>query len=265
MPEGPEVTIMVKQMSKFFKNSRLKDVLIHHKKYESKLGNKRAFYKSLPSKIKEISNKGKFVYMKLANGWSLGFTPGMTGHFWIPEKSKDFKTAEGYMYNYKYDHIELITSDGKVYFNDPRRFGHFYVFQNDDELNKKLKTLGPDLLKDLPKMSQADFNERLGRFKPNKNIAEALLDQKFIAGVGNYIRADALYEAKISPKRKIGSLTLNDKKRLKNALEKIGKNSFNAQKKGLHTYKFKIYGKTGAKQERDKLNRTIWWDPKRQI
>ena len=37
MPEGPEVTVMVDKLSKTFKNSYLKEILIHHNKFKSKL------------------------------------------------------------------------------------------------------------------------------------------------------------------------------------------------------------------------------------
>ena len=266
MPEGPEVTVMVDKLSKTFKNSYLKEILIHHNKFKSKLNNMKKLEEALPLQIKEIKNKGKFLYIILENNWALGFTPGMTGHFWIPNVSNEFKTFEGYSYNSKHNYITLKTTNGEFYFNDPRRFGNFYIYNNVEKnnLEDKLKTLGPDLIKQLPKISQEDFNERLSKFRPNKNIADALLEQKFVAGVGNYIRAEALYKAKISPLRTIGSLHSNDKIRLKNALETIGEESYKSQKKKLHTFNFQIYGNPSAKQTRRK-GRTIWWDPNIQL
>jgi len=267
MPEGPEITLMVYKLSKIFKNSKLKQIYINHDKFKSKIKNFKNFENELPSKIIEIKNKGKFVYINLSNDWSLGFTPGMTGHFWIPDISKNFKTFEGYVYNSKHDHIILETNKGEFYFNDPRRFGHFYIYNNKDpknNLEKKLETLGPDLISDLRNMSQKEFNKKLSKFNTNKNIADLLLEQKFIAGVGNYIRAEALYKAKISPLRTIGSLQINDKKRLKESLENIGQESYKSQKKNLHTFKFKVYGNPNVKQIKRK-GRTIWWDPKKQI
>lgn len=127
MPEGPEITLMVDKLSKIFKNSKLKQIYINHDKFKSKIKNFKNFENELPSKIIEIKNKGKFVYINLLNDWSLGFTPGMTGHFWIPDISKNFKTFEGYVYNSKHDHIILEINKGEFYFNDPRRFGHFYI------------------------------------------------------------------------------------------------------------------------------------------
>lgn len=265
MPEGPEVTIMVEEISKKFKNSILKKLTIQHSKYISKIKDIKKFTNSLPLRIKEIKNKGKFVYMILENDWSLGFTPGMTGHFWIEDFSKKYKTTEGYIYNSKYNYISLETSKGLFHFNDPRLFGHFYIYHKNqnNSLESKLKTLGPDLLKDLLKMTQISFNERLGKYNLQRVIADVLLEQNFIAGIGNYIRAEALYRAKIAPLRTIGTLNANDKKRLKKSLEEIGQESYNSQKKGLHTFVFRIYGNPVAQQIKRK-GRTIWWDPKKQ-
>jgi DNA-formamidopyrimidine glycosylase len=262
MPEGPEVTIM-KNSLQTFKNSKLKEIVFGNKKFKSKLTNLQQFENSLPLNIKEIKNKGKFLYILLSNDWAIGFTIGMTGNFWIPNISSEYKTGEGYTYNPKHNHVILKTTNGDFYFNDPRRFGHFYIYDNKDiqnNLESKLNTLGPDLLKDLPKMSQFEFNEHLSKFKPEKVISDAMLEQKFISGIGNYIRAEALYTAKISPLRTIYSLSANDKSRLKNALEKTGINSYKSLKGKLHTFKVKVYGNPKVKQTKRK-GRTIWWDP----
>jgi formamidopyrimidine-DNA glycosylase len=267
MPEGPEVTIMTNSLKKF-KNSKLKNIIFGHKKFKSKITDLNEFEKDLPLEIQDIKNKGKFVYILLSNNWAIGFTLGMTGHFWIPEVSSEYKTFEGYTYNPKHNYVTLETTNGDFYFNDPRRFGHFYIYNNSNNKNNlesKLKTLGPDLIKDIPKMTQSKFNEHLSKFKPNKIIADVLLEQKFISGIGNYIRAEALYKAKISPLRTIGSLDNNDKKKLKDSLVKVSQKSYKVQKSGrLHEHKLKIYGNPDAKQTKLK-GRTIWWDPKIQI
>lgn len=263
MPEGPEVSNMTDELSKVFNKSILKDVSINLKRFKSKLTNFKQFKDSLPLQIKEIKNQGKFVYIILSNNWSVGFVMGMTGHFWIPDISTQFKTLEGYTYNPKYNYISFNTSKGIFYFNDPRQFGHFYIYDNiHNNLQKKLNTLGPDLLKQLPKISQTDFNFLISKFQPTKVLADVLLEQKFIAGVGNIYRAEAMYRAKLSPLRTIGSLSDNDKKKLKKSLVYVGKKSYLTQKeqKELHTSNFKIYGNPKATKLK-RNGRTIYWNP----
>lgn len=258
MPEGPEVTYMTDVLQKKFNGSILEKIVVKNKKF--KVPKLKEVTKSLPLKIKKISNKGKFVYIELSNKNFLGFTPGMTGHFVVDNITDKFKTSEGYIYNPKHNHIILETNRGNLYFNDPRLFGRFYVYTH-IELKDKLKTLGIDLLKKLPETSQKEFNSILGKFSPGKLIADVLLEQKFIAGVGNYIRAEALYKAKISPFREIGSLNNIDKKKLRTALIGVGKRSYESQKKKLHSFNFEVYGNPGVEQVKRK-GRTIWWDPK---
>ena len=68
-----------------------------------------------------------------------------------------------------------------------------------EETNKKLLELGPDPL--THDISIEQFRTRL--FKKNKKgektICEALMNQKTVAGVGNYIKAEVLWLSKVSP------------------------------------------------------------------
>jgi formamidopyrimidine-DNA glycosylase len=163
-PESPEVTLMVEELNKSFNNSLLQKILLHSGKYKknktlSEEVNKLSKY--LPLKINCIDNKGKFVFIELNKGWALGITPGMTGHFYIPKVTNTFKTMEGYVYNPKYNHIEFVTNNGSFFFNDPRLFGRLYIYSPVDKKNTldiKLDSLGPDLLKDLPKLKQEEFS-----------------------------------------------------------------------------------------------------------
>ena len=67
-----------------------------------------------------------------------------------------------------------------------------------------LLRLGPDPLAD-------DFEARAGAarlrsLEPSREIGDALLDQRVIAGIGNAIRAEALFRAGVSPWRRVGDL-----------------------------------------------------------
>ncbi len=64
--------------------------------------------------------------------------------------------------------------------------------------------LGPEVLN--PLVTAQHISQRLSLF-PRRVIADALLDQHVIAGLGNYLRADILLVSKVNPLRKIGTLT----------------------------------------------------------
>ena len=63
--------------------------------------------------------------------------------------------------------------------------------------------LGPDILGE-----PSDFETMLARLRtaPERELGDALLDQRLVAGIGNLWRAEALWEARVSPWRPLGQL-----------------------------------------------------------
>ena len=104
--------------------------------------------------------------------------------------------------------VEFVTDYKNIsfYFYDQLSFGTLKVVGGDDTgkliLDKKLKELGPDLMDETTTFEL--FKTQL-RKKNNetKSIGNVIVNQKVISGVGNYLRADALWMAKISPFRKV--------------------------------------------------------------
>jgi len=253
MPEGPEILFMIDSLQKF-KNSNLNNIKIIGGRYiKHNLPNYfKLFNNNLPSKINHIKCKGKFIYIILENNWSIWITLGMTGHFVFDK--------------YKHTHYIFNTSKGKFYIDDMRNFGtlKFYKINNKLSLLKtKLNTLGIDPLKE--KITFKEFKQVLKKFNPNILIAELLLNQSFFCGIGNYLRSEILYEAKINPKLKLNKLDNNELKRLYKYIYKIPLDSYNHQKIYLilHSYPFKIYKKKitakGEKVKKYKIdNRSIF-------
>jgi endonuclease VIII len=64
--------------------------------------------------------------------------------------------------------------------------------------------LGPDILGDPP-----DFETMLARLRtaPERELGDALLDQRLVAGIGNLWRAESLWEARVSPWRRLDTVT----------------------------------------------------------
>ena len=233
MPEGPEAKIMVDSLQKYI-GSNLTDLKITSGRYiKHKLPNNYSkFLKDLSSKIKEINCKGKFIYFILENDWTIWITLGMSGHFVFRK--------------YKHSHYTFETSKGKFYLDDVRNFGTINFNKLNDKkcnLNERLGKLGLDPLQE--KITFEQFLEKYNRFakrSKNKLIAVLLLDQKFIAGIGNYLRSDILYVADINPQKKLSELSKKKLEDLYNAILKIMKESYTKQSKNeIHTYNFKIY------------------------
>jgi len=64
--------------------------------------------------------------------------------------------------------------------------------------------LGPDILGDPPDL--ATMVERLRAQPPEREVGDALLDQRAVAGIGNLWKAEALWDARVSPWRPLGEV-----------------------------------------------------------
>jgi formamidopyrimidine-DNA glycosylase len=102
-------------------------------------------------------------------------------------------------------------------FVDPRKFGRVYLFRSTVELDEFLgERLGPDSLVDLDaKVLASKLKGRSGRIK------SLLLDQTFLAGVGNLYADEALWEARLHPLRAANSLTPREVRRLAEAIKQV--------------------------------------------
>jgi len=117
----------------------------------------------------------------------------------------------------KYTHIIFHFNDNsQLFFNDLRRFGVVKIV-NEKELKKVLNNFGVEPLE--KSFSLKVFQDII----KNKggNIKAFLLNQKYIAGIGNIYADEILFEAKVLPSRKVDSLKKEEIKKLHQAVKKI--------------------------------------------
>ena len=258
MPEGPEAKFMTYQLSKLFLNSKLSNILFTSGRYTRHPKPKlyKQFINHLPSNISNIQSKGKFIYFTLNNNWFIFVTLGMSGHFILDD--------------IKHSNIKFITNHGNFFINDVRNFATINFSNSISDLSKKLNSLGPDPLSDNISCKKLFF--KLKSIKnQNTFISDLLLNQKFISGIGNYIRAESLFLSKLSPFRKIKNIKYKEFCSLIKNIKFIMKKSFKTQiNNGIHSYKFYVYKRkftsNGTPITKTKNNgRTIWWVPKIQM
>lgn len=260
MPEGPEVKLFVDKLNINYKNKTIKKVKINSGRYvKNPILN---LFCLNGKKINSFNCKGKFIWFEL-DDLVVFNTLGMTGS-WSNISSKHTRMT-----------IEFKSGE-KLYFNDIRNFGTFQL-KTYDELNKKLKSIGPDMLSNPPN----DFISRL-RKQNHKNICEVLMNQKIISGIGNYIKAESLWYSRINPHSFIKDLTDENLELLDKSIRFVINKSYQEQGATIQTYYtfdgesgsavdgFVVYGRkkdyegNNVIKESTKDKRTTHWSKERQ-
>lgn len=247
MPELPEVQTVVDGLNKLIKDKTIKNTNVFD---HTVIGfpNKEDFIKRTENKkILCILRKGKYILIKLADDLMIVIHLRMSGKllFKNREQLKD-----------KHTHLIFEFDDNSdLRFNNVRKFGRLYVV-NKKEVDKagNLRNLGVE-----PLSEEFDFNLFIKMLKKRKGMIKPLLmNQEFIAGMGNIYTDEALYLAKIRPDRKADSLNRKEVKRLYNSLQKVLKKGIkmggttfsdyvNALgESGQFQYQLKVYNQEGT-------------------
>lgn len=237
MPEGPECRIIAEGLGRALIGNRVLDFAVVSGRYLKRpIVALEAFRRFLPLTCEGVGVKGKFIWLEFGHpnvegecisAWS---TLGMSGT-WLK--------APG-------DHTRLrIDHDGgSLYFNDPRNFGTLTLAFIRDAIERKLSVLGLDPLNDV--VGPDDFRARIRRRKHlRRTLAEVLMDQTCLAGVGNYILAEALWHSELSPHRLISSLSDVELERLLASVTHVMSSAYRARGHTMSDYR-DVEGAVGA-------------------
>jgi formamidopyrimidine-DNA glycosylase len=224
MPELPEVEAIRMQLEKYFSGHSIQKVEIRSPRiFEGDVANVEG------ASFKEFRRFGKVLSLDLDNEFSLVIHVKMTGQLIYrgpnlkdePKLSPKVTGGLGGAHTHVVFHLD---KDAKVYYNDFRRFGWVKVIRTDDVQKTGLVgKMGPEPLNTLT----LEYFEELLR-KTRRNIKVLLMDQAKIGGIGNIYANDALWLAKISPKRPANSLSEQEAHALFEAIETV-------LKKGMET------------------------------
>ena len=161
-------------------------------------------------KFTGIERRGKYLLFRLSGGYTIVVHLRMTGQLRVATPADEAP---------KHTHIALSLSDGhELRYTDIRQFG-FWFFGRDAEIEAiaGLDKLGPEPLGDdftVDYMMQR-FCGRRGRLKA------LLLDQPFVAGVGNIYADEALFISGLHPERTPDSVTPSEAAKLHAALRDV--------------------------------------------
>lgn len=195
MPELPEVETVKRELERVILGKKIIDVIINNPKV-IKEPKKEDFVKGLKNTvIKNIFRKGKLLILELSSGKSLAIHLKMTGQLVYPGDAKKSR-------------VSFVLSDGKLLdFNDQRLFAELRLVDDWKSLNF-IQRLGPEPFD----LSPAQFKEMLSLKKTK--IKPLLMDQSFVAGIGNLYASEVLFRAGIYPGRSASSLTDQEKELL---------------------------------------------------
>lgn len=277
MPEGAEVRRVADALHEKISGKWIRTIKVNDRSRYFKIGGIEGMFNiSFPIFISCINAKGKKIIFEC-----LGKSKESPKIFLVSSLAM---TGRWQYHEGEHSGIELELADKKdsksnfsTFFDDQRHFGALHICFSKDELNIVLGAVGPDLLSEdisFEQYNEVVSNKRLAL----KQVCGFLLEQKYFSGVGNWVRAEVLYEARISPHRTLGSLSEEEKyllyyysiKILRNAYEVHGLTISNyIDPEGeLGTYDVKVYGKDkdplGNEVVREVLDdkRTIHWVPK---
>jgi formamidopyrimidine-DNA glycosylase len=203
MPELPEVETVMRGLQ-----ARLQDRVIAHAAI-----NRADLRWPLPptlaarltgARVTSFRRRGKYIFMRLSTGESLLIHLGMSGRMTISPARTPEPPIPAAALPIPHEHMVLTTTDGaRISFVDPRRFGCLDLVATEAEDQHKLTAnMGPEPLS--PAFTPAALSAALAGSRTP--IKAALLDQSVVAGLGNIYVSEALYRARISPRRLAGTV-----------------------------------------------------------
>ncbi len=280
MPELPEVESVCRLMKKTLVGKRIARVEVVRDPIVFSKDSPNAVENALVGRtVDAIGRRGKFFWIRLRGpGPTLFGHLGMSG--WIREVGSQgtrlhvhgaapFEDPDGTP-RFLRLLIEVRGGHG-IAFTDPRRLGRIWL-GGAPETEPRVKRLGRDAYEDLPTV--AELLVMLGRRK--LPIKAVLLDQSALAGIGNWVADEVLYQSKIAPKRLASSLDEREAAALRRAIAsvlhhavKVGADSDRYPKSWLFRHRWggargatRIGGQTIVREEVG--GRTTAWVPSRQ-
>jgi len=296
MPEGPEIIITQQYLWTKCKRKKLIGIDILSGRYTHQ--HIKNFDKlKFPITIRNIDSKGKLLWFDLTDNDEIGLTMfstfGLTGG-WGFERSNSSRIL-----------FKIQDSKGQInrlYYDDQRNFGTLEFVFNDLDRQNRIDRLAPDILR-----NQLDDYKLIGLIeqyiertrKKDLNIVKNLMNDQtaIVSGIGNYLIAEILYDARLSPHRDLDDLTHTELKRLAHSIRFVSKTAYGDNttgymekfpeflkkhktmiEKGIFpnfhpdiklngSFQFKVYGQKNdpfgniVKKDQIIKGRTIYWVP----
>lgn len=233
MPEGPEVRITAEKLHALLKGQTITLITVVDGPFRFNNGSIYANFRRSVAEFNRydgniivdfVRNKGKYIYMRLVSVEKNAdgspkyerflFSHLSLGGNWLTETGAHTMVVIRYQ------------QGRKLYYHDHRRRGKLYLFTR-DEARDWLARIGPDVLSRGFTREVFDRVMALPRVR-RMTIDIMLMKQEFFSGIGNYLRAEILNEAKIDPRRNVSSLGKKELAKLYEAIIEKTRQSYAA-------------------------------------
>jgi formamidopyrimidine-DNA glycosylase len=191
MPELPEVETVRRSLEPRLFESAVTDVEASKLSLRQKPLDRAALGKLVGARFTAARRIGKYLLLDTSSEATVLVHLGMSGRLLLSARDVALPA---------HTHVRLTFESGlELRYVDPRRFGSVRVYATDGvHRSAELSILGPDPLSDA--FTREGFVEGLSRTK--RDLKSALLDQKLVTGLGNIYVSEALFVARLSPRRR---------------------------------------------------------------
>jgi endonuclease-8 len=230
MPEGPEIRRAADRVAAAIEGREADDVFFAFdrlKRFESEL---------CGQVVDEVTTRGKAILTRFAGGLSVYSHNQLYGRWYVMSHGRMPKTRRQLRFAVGAGARRALlysASDIEVLDRDAERDHPF------------LSRLGPDLLTEKPELDE--LAERLddSRFR-GRQLGALLLDQGFVAGLGNYLRADILFEARIHPRRRAADCSPAERGRIANRMLSLTRRAYRTRGVTLPSTRYTELRESGA-------------------
>ena len=208
MPELPEVETFARSLERALRGRRVASVRLLFRPL-LRTGSPALLSRLRGRKVECVGRRGKYLLIRFEGGLSLAFHLKMTGGFqFVPKGTSPEKHAR-LVFTFR-----GATPD--LHFRDTRKFARLYALPTEAEAEfPSIAALGPEPLE----VGLEDFARLIRRRKGR--LKSLLLNQAFLAGVGNIYADESLFRARLHPLRKASTLSRGEAERLLASIQAV--------------------------------------------
>jgi len=245
MPELPEVETVRRDLEPFLRGRVVRSVAITRDRAVRRQPHADFIAALRGRRLTDVRRHGKFLIVDLDGEDALVVHLRMSGQLRVARPADELA---------KHTHV-VVDFDNKTQlrFVDPRTFGEMFVDPLDEHRRPNaLRFLGPDAVND--KLSAVAFHALLLGGRTTATVKAALLDQNSLAGVGNLYADEALFAARVHPKRLAASITSAEAAAIRKELRRILAAAIKARGSSFNDGGYvDAYGNPGAFAQRHKV------------